>query len=384
MSDEYLTGYVERLSSSGAGAVHFEAERRFVHGCVPGETVVCRVDRSEKYSAGLVDIIRASPDRTTPNCQYYGVCGGCSLRHLDYNAQLREKAALLKAAFKHSGGISLLPEIKITLSAPDGYRNRASFHRVGTGRAIGFMARDSKTPVQINDCPVLEATLRAAQKDGVLIPPLDRDRFTVYGRGGTLLSEGSHSMGAVNFSAEGCAETIFLDAGLFFQSNGLLLEQLITRLLALARQYSGELAGDFYAGVGTFAVFLRRVFSKIDVLEQNRAAIEIARKNLSGGGLRFYAQSDSDWVKNIGGKPRRYDFLCVDPGRAGLSPLMRSWLCKNQPALLAYVSCEASALARDARALLSGGLELVSLEIFDFYPQTARLETLAVFTGKQN
>jgi 23S rRNA (uracil1939-C5)-methyltransferase len=46
---------------------------------------------------------------------------------------------------------------------------------------------------------------------------------------------------------------------------------------------------------------------------------------------------------------------------------------------LAYVSCDPATLARDSKILLAGGYQLKKLHFYDFYPQTAHIESLAVF-----
>jgi 23S rRNA (uracil1939-C5)-methyltransferase len=224
-----------------------------------------------------------------------------------------------------------------------------------------------------------------ALKGGALVPPPEKDRFTVYGRGDLLLQEGGEGRGKIII----CGKTITVDAGLFFQSNGGLLEKLIERLVSIANSAGRrESAGDFYCGVGTFAVFLQDIFPKLDLLEENPAAIKLAKENLGdnaktnslSGAFRFFALTDNQWVRKIQ-KNEPYDFLCVDPSRQGLSPAMRKWLIINKPALLTYISCDAPALARDLKALLSGGFSLESLTLYDFYPQTEHIETLAVLRG---
>lgn len=148
-------------------------------------------------------------------------------------------------------------------------------------------------------------------------------------------------------------------------------------------------AADFYSGIGTFSLFLRRYFNKIDLIEINRESILLARENFNiafdanfdkkDARLRFFDLSDADWVKRHGKKSNLYDFICVDPGRTGLCASMRRWLCAQKKAIIAYISCEPASFARDAREIINAGFSLQSLEIFDFYPQTSRIETLAVF-----
>ncbi|MDR2468597.1 MAG: class I SAM-dependent RNA methyltransferase [Spirochaetaceae bacterium] len=392
-----LRGVVERIASNGCGVVRCGTEKLFVHGTIPGETIICAKDPHSKFSGTLVDLCTVSPDRVDSVCPYYGVCGGCSLRHLEYSAQLRQKTAIVRDSFFHVGGLRDIPEITVFTSAPDGYRDRAQLHRAPPrpvprgrllrtasmpGQEFGFMGRDSNTVIPVTDCLVLNDTVRTALQKGAFTPPLDKDRFKIYGREGVLLCEGGISRRRFVFHSGKIAAALTVDAGLFFQSNGALFEQLAGRLLEFAAGVSGQNAGDFYAGSGAFSVFLRHRFSHISLLEKNRAALALARENLCGkpeGRFNFYPLTDSQWVKLYGTKSSAFDFLCLDPGRQGISPLMRRWLCEHPPALLAYVSCEPSSLARDARQFAASGLHLTALELFDFYPQTPRIEMLAIF-----
>jgi 23S rRNA (uracil1939-C5)-methyltransferase len=172
-----------------------------------------------------------------------------------------------------------------------------------------------------------------------------------------------------------------MDAGVFFQSNGTLLEALIGDLGESAGEADASLpAADIYCGVGTFAAFLADRFSRIDLVEENKTALDLARENVRGGGHRFFALREDRWVgreERSGKKPAR-GFAVVDPPRQGLSRLMRQWLCEKGPPLLAYVSCDPATLARDSGELRAGGYGLSSLCFYDFYPQTAHVEVMAI------
>jgi 23S rRNA (uracil1939-C5)-methyltransferase len=174
-----------------------------------------------------------------------------------------------------------------------------------------------------------------------------------------------------------------MDAGVFFQSNGTMLELLIGELLGLADGAGGSFPlADLYCGVGTFAGFLGGCFSGAELLEENPAALDLARENVRGEAY-FSALTDNEWVKkkNAAGPGGGYGLIVADPPRQGLSPAMRRWLARCSAPLLAYLSCDPASLARDYGDL-SEGWELTGLKLFDFYPQTAHIETLALFRNK--
>ncbi|MDR1046335.1 MAG: class I SAM-dependent RNA methyltransferase, partial [Treponema sp.] len=107
-------------------------------------------------------------------------------------------------------------------------------------------------------------------------------------------------------------------------------------------------------------------------------ALSLARENLrfAAGEREFFALRDDAWAKQA---EKPYGFVVADPPREGFSPGLLAWFCKKGPSRLVYVSCDATTLARDAGALKKGGYTLHSLKFFDFYPQTAHIESMAVF-----
>ncbi|MDR3201240.1 MAG: class I SAM-dependent RNA methyltransferase, partial [Spirochaetales bacterium] len=72
--------------------------------------------------------------------------------------------------------------------------------------------------------------------------------------------------------------------------------------------------------------------------------------------------------------------IVVDPPRSGLSSAVRAFLKKLGSPLILYVSCDAGSLARDSAFLLESGYSLTEYRLFDFYPQTAHVESLCCFT----
>jgi 23S rRNA (uracil1939-C5)-methyltransferase len=335
-------------------------------------------------------------------CPYLDRCGGCPLQSISYEEQLAKKTDFLSEAFLRAG-IAGIPDIIAIPSQPFEYRSRIQLHRVPLGTEVeraavksrtrslklehkkeslcGFMTRNSDPAgmeiVPVNDCLIAIPLIRQALKEGRVIPPVDRDRFCVYGTDVDILIEGRNSYGKAHVHQKDIA----IDAGVFFQSNRALLELMIDEILRTAESAdSGLSAADFYCGVGTFAVFLQDIFERIDMLESNKAALRIARENLRLQNVRFFGQSDTVWALNTGKTSRRpYGFVVVDPGRQGLSNAMCRFLHSNCE-ILCYVSCNPNALARDAALLLgTGGLKFESLSFYDFYPQTKHIESLAVF-----
>jgi 23S rRNA (uracil1939-C5)-methyltransferase len=71
--------------------------------------------------------------------------------------------------------------------------------------------------------------------------------------------------------------------------------------------------------------------------------------------------------------------VLVDPPRTGLSRDAGAALAGSKSPQIVYLSCDVATLARDAKRFAEAGLLLDSVEIFDLFPMTAHVETLAVF-----
>jgi len=389
MVDTLHKARIEKLAAGGAGLAWVEGKTVFIEGSAPGETVLCRIT-AEHHSwlqAELLEIIEPSPDRVQPACPLWGKCGGCNMQHLSYSAQLAAKTAILTESFTRIGGFCP-PQPLVFPSPPWEYRNRMQFHAIrqhnkGESDAVwGLKARKKDEIIPVSDCLIADPGIRALlqgenkKMQTQLLPP-EKDRFTVYARNGLFLSEGGTTRGKTQVLDRELA----LDAGVFFQSNGVMLEKLITDLREIAADQTLPMA-DLYSGVGTFAAFLGEMFPHIDLVEENKTALALARENLMQfKSAAFYAQRSEHWAKNglAQGAAPRYGFITADPPRQGFDPSLARALAADGPPLLAYISCEPATLARDSAILLKGGYELSELRLYDFYPQTAHIESLAIF-----
>lgn len=371
---------IERLSSEGAGVGRVEGRPVFVEGTAPAERVRASIleERSTFSRAGLAEILEPGASRVEPPCPHYGECGGCSLQHVSYAEQLSQKTAFLRDALVRVGGIGSPPEPRVFPSEPYGYRNRMQFHRASKPAGVGLKKRSNEEVLPIRDCPVADAGIREALRGGRLVPPPWKDRFNVFSRDGLLLAEGGRERGEITVAGK----TLALDVGGFFQSNVSLLETLLGELSAVAETAGGGAGGralDLYCGVGTFGAFLADRFGRIDLVEPDPKSAALARENVRGAEVRLFAFRDDDWARRNEAAGGGYDLAVVDPPRVGLSRRLRQWLAARPPELLVYVSCDPATLARDSKELLETAYELRSLSLYDFYPQTPHVESLAVF-----
>ncbi|MGB5777230.1 MAG: TRAM domain-containing protein, partial [Sedimenticolaceae bacterium] len=88
---------IDSMRHDGRGVARIDGKATFIHGGLPGESVLFRyTGRRRGHDEGqTVAVVSASPDRVAPRCVHYGVCGGCSLQHLSPEAQIAAKQAIL-------------------------------------------------------------------------------------------------------------------------------------------------------------------------------------------------------------------------------------------------------------------------------------------------
>jgi 23S rRNA (uracil1939-C5)-methyltransferase len=393
---------VEKLVPGGDGLARHEGKVVFVPGALPGEKVRVRLRESRKdfARAEIEAVLAPSPERIAAPCPVAGRCGGCEWQHIAYPEQLRQKVSMVQDALRRVGGI-IRPDPAIEAGNPWGYRSRARLQAAPGGR-LGFLARGSHEVVPIETCPVAHPALDALIRAGVPGEIAKRDAggsLMAWGHGSTsalaplasgprggrrdegdpdsespALSTPAQGPGSEVLRAGILGKAIEFDLRCFFQSNVGLLEKLIPFALD---GLSGSTAMDLYCGVGLFGAFLADRFDRILAVESNPASLDFARRNIPGTGHRFLEGRLEDLAAQGRLGEETPDAVVVDPPRAGLDGEVREWLRDARPPKLVYVSCNPVTLARDLKDLAAAGFVLKDLRLFDFYPQTAHIESVA-------
>jgi 23S rRNA (uracil1939-C5)-methyltransferase len=170
--------------------------------------------------------------------------------------------------------------------------------------------------------------------------------------------------------------TLYFGARSFTQSNPLgnlaLLEDLVAQLGAARVEDALEL----YAGHGNFTRVLARHAKRVVAIEGDQSAGALARLALPAVDHRTEPVEAA--APSLAEAGLRFDVALADPPRAGMPAPVLNALSALTDRLL-YVSCDVGTFARDAARLGELGLGLVSVRLFDFYPQTPHAEVLGVF-----
>ncbi|WP_414501832.1 TRAM domain-containing protein [Zymobacter sp. IVIA_5232.4 C2] len=420
--DSVLSLTIERLGHDGRGIARAPSGKTvFVDQALPGEQVDVRIhhQRGRFDEAHVIARTTSSPDRVEPACAHFGVCGGCALQHLAPDAQLAHKRQVLIEHFEREG-LSIDPQQALT-STPYGYRRRArlgvNVDRQGN-RLLGYRRHRSDRVCGITMCPVLAPALeRLLQPLHALIEQLEAPRqvghielleadnarcivvrqlrdqpddealwtafgdahdvhvMFVRGKGEQAALEGATDL-SYQLDVAGRSLTLGFQPGDFFQVNRDVNRQLVSTTLEWLAPRAGTVVLDLFAGVGNFSLGLAAMGAKVHALEGQQVMVERLLDNAQRNGLDGVTAAAADLTR----VPVQGDYHAVvlDPPRDGARAVCEQ-LAKRPVSSIAYVSCNPATLARDAAQLAKGGYRLTHAAVVDMFPQTAHLETLAVF-----
>jgi 23S rRNA (uracil1939-C5)-methyltransferase len=357
----------------------------FVPFTAPGDRVRVAIGlRRERYLRGdVVELLEAGPGRTDPLCPVFGVCGGCDWQHLAYETQLEAKRTILRDAIERIAHLSLPASFSFRPSpSPYAYRSRA---RVSAERGrVGFKRRRSHAVCATSRCPVLVPALDDPLARLAAAPPDASGEWELSaGASGTCVARVPVRDSGSWVEVDVLGERLRVSAGSFLQANESLREPLARAVAEAAGR--GTLCLELFAGAGLFTLPLARRFERVVAVESHPGAVADLEENLAAAGLReieIVAQAVEDAFASGALASLRPEAVVLDPPRGGLEPAAREGLPRLGAPRVVYVSCDPATLARDVAVLADRGYELVALEGFDLFPQTAHVEAVASLRGR--
>ncbi len=147
------------MTHEGQGVGRINGLAVFVDGALTGEEIEVKIIKLNKsYAVGkIIEIKRPSPNRIRPFCGAYSRCGGCNLQHMDYAAQLKLKAELVRDNLERIGGLKgVRVHDTIGMEAPYTYRNKAQYPVAEVDGKIvtGFYAPRSHVVIDSEECGI--------------------------------------------------------------------------------------------------------------------------------------------------------------------------------------------------------------------------------------
>lgn len=418
----------------------------FVRGALAGETARISLMKVTKHCAWgrLLEVLNPSPARIEPDCPYYPRCGGCQLRHMTYQEELRLKTERVNDALRRIGGLELTVSCIHGAARRDGYRNKVQFP-VSGGKdgwvRVGFYRQRSHDVIDVERC-LLQPELSnqagrcvRAWMEEYDVPAYDEGTHTglvrhVFCRtnqagelllclvvNGTSLPHAAELLQTLRevFSSlagvvlncntrqtnvilgpeyrvlwgrdylEGvlCGLTFRLSVPSFFQVNRDQAEVLYGRALEFAGLTGRETVLDLYCGTGTISLVMATRAGRVLGAEIVPQAIEDAKENARRNGLdntEFFCADAGEAARLLAERGLRPDVVSVDPPRKGLSPQVIDAICRMSPRRVVYVSCDPATLARDLKLLEAGGYRVTRAEAVDMFPGTGHVETVCLLS----
>ena len=439
--NDELVVTIDTLTNEGQGVARVEGFAVFIVGALVGEEVKAHIIKvMPTYAiAKAIEIIKPSPDRVRPACPVFAQCGNCSLWHLSYPAQLRQKQQWVEDALTRLGGFSGVPMQPIVgMEEPTRYRNKGSFPfgAAGNGAVFGFYAERSHRLVPFSDCliqdeQIVDAARRvAAWANACGVPVYDettgegqlrhvvarttgngelmvvvvtkgqlkkksdllsfledvdsvwhnenaKDTNVIFGEKFTLLS-----------GKQALTETIgdkrfSVSPQSFLQVNRIQTQALYETAREFLAAKPEETVVDAYCGVGTISLFIAGDCKRVIGVEQVAPAIEDAKTNAMENAVanaEFVCGNVEDVLPRLIAGDTKIDAIVLDPPRKGCEEAALAAIVQSSANRVVYVSCNPATLARDCKYLVGHGFALSAVRPVDMFPQTCHVETVVLMS----
>lgn len=427
------------LTHDGRGVARLpDGKAVFVAGALPGEQVMAtRTARSRHFDeATTLEVLAASPHRVTPRCPHFGVCGGCVLQHLDVEQQILAKASVLRENFERIGHVTPGRWMAPMVDRAWNYRRKGRFSVKRVDKKdktlVGFRERDPRFVAELREChtviePIaaiipalsqlvdgLEARATIPQIEFIAGDPRPGfDGIALVFRHLQPLSE--HDAAALLAFGQQQRIAVFLQPGGidsvhalwpqapalalafrledwdielkfrpldFIQVNAGLNRTMIARTLELLDVQPEDRVLDLFCGLGNFTLPLARRVREVVGVEGEAGLVARAKENAAHNGLANAQFHAADLTQDQRGAPwmrQGFDKLLLDPPRSGAIDVLRQ-LPLERFGRIVYVSCHPASLARDAGYLVNErGWTLSEAGVMDMFPQTAHVESIALF-----
>jgi 23S rRNA (uracil1939-C5)-methyltransferase len=408
---------IDHVGHRGDGVAFADGQRVYVPYTLGGETIEAASLSGHPDRRRLLQVESASPERVTPFCPHFGMCGGCAIQHWQadrYRAWKRDIVIETLAQAK------LICEVYPLIDAHGLGRRRITLHaRIGTHDVlkVGFAAANSHDIIPVDRCPILDPGLSGALDAGWAVAeplisigkPLDIQITTtdsgldidVRGSGPlpaamiATLSRVAEQHRLARLTRHGelvlmrTPPTIAIGTAQVTLPPGSFLQATVAGEETLAALVSGHCkrakhVADLFCGVGPFALRLAAK-SRISAFDSDTGAITALQKAAtSTSGLKPIKAEARDLFRRplMPQELRDYDTVVFDPPRQGAQAQVLQLAASKIPVVVA-VSCNAATFARDARILIDGGYRLEGVTPVDQFRHTPHVELVARFVLKR-
>lgn len=433
------------MSHEGRGVAHIDGKVAFVDGALAKERVLARYVRKRGKFDELKteEVLDAAADRVVPRCAVAGQCGGCSLQHMQTEAQIEFKQGVLLEQLKHTANVAreefrLLPYL---CSNTFHYRRKARLavrivHKKG-GALVGFREKYSSFITDMNDCkvlteevaeliPALRSTITGLQSchhipqievavgeksevstEGLSnnavaliirhLQPLPADDLLALttlatARGFDLYLQPSGVDSVHKIAPDDGVNRLqyFLpEYGLtmgfhpmdFTQINAGINRLIIPQALGLLELDEDDVVLDLFCGLGNFTLPAATLSKRVVGIEGSEEMVSRGAEN----GRRNGIENVEFYAANLCDSLADKEWMSGNYSKIILDPPRSGaieiiqQIAKLGAARIVYISCNPATLARDTAEFLRAGYKLKAAGVMDMFPHTTHVESMAVF-----
>jgi len=430
---------IENIDQEGRGVTHIDGKAIFVEGALQGELVEFEsYVRKPTYEIAFTErVIRQSNLRVKPKCDHFNRCGGCSMQHFEFQAQIAAKQRVFENTLSRIGKVK--PETILNpLAGPSWHyrykgRLRVKFVIKKNKTLVGFNEKRTHFIADISSCEVLPQNLSnilpqlqelitklsikdkipqiefaADQNHLVLVLRIldalnDNDEFLLntfssqYPVQFWTQSKGPETIKPLSKKDDVKLSYALKEFGLqfnfmpydFTQINPFINQVLVRSAMSLLKPSHDDRILDFFCGLGNFTLPIARSGSKVTGIEGSVSLLERAKQCRDENDLEslvdYQCMNLFEITKELLLQLGKANKWLIDPPRDGAFQLVQLIDDDINPSLIVYVSCNPATLARDAQILVNEkGYRLDKAGIVNMFPHTSHVESIALFVKMES
>jgi len=422
------------ITLDGRGVTDNVGKVVFVPFTITGEQVKFERKRKKKKfdEARLIEVTKSVPQRIVPRCEYFSICGGCSIQHINTQAQLEFKQKAVLDTLRRIGNVVPEKIFPPVVHKVWGYRRRARLavkYVAKKGRVlVGFREYSAPYVADMWHCEVLHPSIAS------LIAPLSNliSGFSIKDKlpqvecsvaeNATALvfrvleSPSSSDISQLETFADKFNVRVYLqtkgpatvaplsgkvfDSPLsytlrpfgitldflpidFIQVHNEVNQKMVQQAIAWLQLNANQKVLDLFCGLGNFSLPIAKYVESVLGIEGDEQLVERAQHNAHKNQLNnvefkredlFAVDDQCTWLN------QSWDTVVIDPPRAGAREVVEL-LAKINPEKVLYISCHPGTLARDADILVNSlGYRLEKVCVLNMFPHTGHVETMALFS----
>lgn len=429
---ELVTTIISGISHDGRGIAYVDKKTTFIANALPEEVVQFQYLslRAQIAEGKAVHISNPSPHRIEPKCEYFTLCGGCSLQHIDHQEQLRIKQNAFLDLLKANTKVEPHQILEPLVSSSWGYRRKA---RLGVRYVnkkekmlIGFREKYSNYLTDMNHCEILHPSVGGKlpiiaefirklsiyneipqieiavgdEETALVIRHLksfvdsdfelmkkfaEENHYQIYLQSGGVETikkfYPTDNNERLYYELKNHRIKLAFHPSDFVQVNFEINVQMVDRALQLLELSKNDTVLDLFCGLGNFTLAIARAAKHVVGVEGSYTMVNRGYENAKLNTLEnveFHAADLTKDIHHFTWAKNSYDKILLDPPRSGAFEILDNFKLWK-PKKIVYISCNPATLARDAAKLLNLGYTLDTAGIMDMFPHTSHVESIAVF-----